>query len=428
MSFVSLGGTEAARPTFFELVAAERLMSSLKAAAVYSLSVLGQHRGWVYRLLECEDEVFAGLAAFLDYGSLSADSGTFAESLYSLRRAPAHKVSASSLYTKLPTADDGSQSAPRLSLKQKRSALLLAVALPYVNSKLTAMYERHRIAPTTLPGLANYNQQAQQQPQRLEEQSEWADHRTSESRTAGIPSTLSDLRVELRMRLVTWLRAISSGQWGRRLRNRTLVVFMKVYPMIYAAQESCKAALQVAYLVGRTPHYSLPLWLLGQTVVRVSATELAQAERQRAQERRQALDHAASRGSLLRRVMHQGWLRGSYLLTDHTRNALILSVFAFKALEWWYTSAEGKLAGQAVLPPPPPPPPPPCHPQGLPLPEDPGDCPICSQQRTNPAIVDVSGFAFCYPCVFRFIETNGCCPVTRRPVGQENIRRVYPST
>lgn len=39
MSFVSLGGTEAARPTFFELVAAERLMPSLKAAAVYSLSV-----------------------------------------------------------------------------------------------------------------------------------------------------------------------------------------------------------------------------------------------------------------------------------------------------------------------------------------------------------------------------------------------------
>lgn len=39
MSFVALGGTEAARPTFFELVAAERLMPSLKAATIYSLSV-----------------------------------------------------------------------------------------------------------------------------------------------------------------------------------------------------------------------------------------------------------------------------------------------------------------------------------------------------------------------------------------------------
>lgn len=57
----------------------------------------------------------------------------------------------------------------------------------------------------------------------------------------------------------------------------------------------------------------------------------AQAERQRAHERQQALALAASRGGLLHRVVQQAWLRGSYLLTDHTRNALILSVFAFKA-------------------------------------------------------------------------------------------------
>ncbi len=39
MSFVTLGGDGSARPTFFELVAAERLMPSLKAAVAYSLSV-----------------------------------------------------------------------------------------------------------------------------------------------------------------------------------------------------------------------------------------------------------------------------------------------------------------------------------------------------------------------------------------------------
>jgi peroxin-12 len=38
MSFM-LGGLDAPRPTFFELVAAERLMPSLKAAASYSLQV-----------------------------------------------------------------------------------------------------------------------------------------------------------------------------------------------------------------------------------------------------------------------------------------------------------------------------------------------------------------------------------------------------
>lgn len=38
MSFVALGG-EGIRPTFFELIAADRLMPSLKAAITYSLSV-----------------------------------------------------------------------------------------------------------------------------------------------------------------------------------------------------------------------------------------------------------------------------------------------------------------------------------------------------------------------------------------------------
>lgn len=39
MSFVSLGGDGSTKPTFFELIAAEKLMPSLKAATVYSLSV-----------------------------------------------------------------------------------------------------------------------------------------------------------------------------------------------------------------------------------------------------------------------------------------------------------------------------------------------------------------------------------------------------
>ena len=39
-SFVSLGGPDdATRPTFFELIAAQRLIPSIKAALMYSVSV-----------------------------------------------------------------------------------------------------------------------------------------------------------------------------------------------------------------------------------------------------------------------------------------------------------------------------------------------------------------------------------------------------
>ena len=59
-----------------------------------------------------------------------------------------------------------------------------------------------------------------------------------------------------------------------------------------------------------------------------------------------------------------------------------------QALEWWYDSAEGKLAAQRVLPVPPPPPAPPPHADGLPLPPDPTDCAVCRRQRTNPALLE----------------------------------------
>lgn len=39
MAFVALSSDAGAAPTFFEMVAADRLMPSLKAAAAYSLSV-----------------------------------------------------------------------------------------------------------------------------------------------------------------------------------------------------------------------------------------------------------------------------------------------------------------------------------------------------------------------------------------------------
>ena len=44
MAFVALSGAAGGRPTFFEMVAAARLMPSLKSAASYSLSVRNLER------------------------------------------------------------------------------------------------------------------------------------------------------------------------------------------------------------------------------------------------------------------------------------------------------------------------------------------------------------------------------------------------
>jgi hypothetical protein len=56
----------------------------------------------------------------------------------------------------------------------------------------------------------------------------------------------------------------------------------------------------------------------------------AAVEQERARHREAALVKAREGASLLWSLAKQGCLRAAWLFTDHTRNALILSVFAFK--------------------------------------------------------------------------------------------------
>ncbi|RWW10651.1 hypothetical protein GW17_00025798 [Ensete ventricosum] len=41
---------------------------------------------------------------------------------------------------------------------------------------------------------------------------------------------------------------------------------------------------------------------------------------------------------------------------------------------------------------------------GIPLPQDRTLCPLCSQKRMNPSVVAVSGFVFCYSCIFKYVS------------------------
>ena len=54
------------RPTFFELIAADRLVPSLRAALVYSLGVLAARRPGLTRILDHEAEAFAALMLLVE--------------------------------------------------------------------------------------------------------------------------------------------------------------------------------------------------------------------------------------------------------------------------------------------------------------------------------------------------------------------------
>ena len=86
MSFVQVGGDSRSKPTYFEILAADQLVPSLKAAVIYATSVLSQRHPWLHRVLNYEDEALAVLFLFIDWHSLSTCEATFAEGMYGLRR------------------------------------------------------------------------------------------------------------------------------------------------------------------------------------------------------------------------------------------------------------------------------------------------------------------------------------------------------
>ena len=76
-----------------------------------------------------------------------------------------------------------------------------------------------------------------------------------------------------------------------------------------------------------------------------------QQERARQQRRADRLARLAgpSGGNWLWRLLRRGWVRAGYAVADHTRSALILSVFAFKVrpvqLRWPSAIAAAVYAG-----------------------------------------------------------------------------------
>ncbi|WIA17383.1 hypothetical protein OEZ85_014241 [Tetradesmus obliquus] len=394
MAFMHLGGDAGAKPTYFEVYAADKLVPTLKAAVIYSLSVLGQSRSWVLRLLSYEDEVFALVSLLLERHSLSTMHATFAESLYGLKRQPAPpKVQPAAAGSAAAAAGSGASSAlGLLSRKQQYQALLCEVLLPYLKSKADHLYARHAQQQGGVLGLALARSTQQQQQQ------------ASSSSSSG------------RARLARIAAAA---------RHYGLAALLKLYPYAHAAIEGVKFYYQLCYLLDVLDCHSPTLHLLGQRLVRLTGPEMAQMEREKQQQRQQQLARAAQQPSRVAAAARKWWLLGSAAAADHLRTVLILSVFGFKILEWWYSSAEDRLSSAAALPPPPPPPAPKPHPAGVGLPADVARCPLCRQRRVNPAMLAVSGYAFCYPCLFNHVSEAHCCPVTRIPATLEHIRKLY---
>ncbi|KAI5412894.1 ubiquitin-protein ligase peroxin 12 [Lathyrus oleraceus] len=138
---------------------------------------------------------------------------------------------------------------------------------------------------------------------------------------------------------------------------------------LHAGTEGFQFAYQMLYLLDATGYYSLALHALGIHVCRASGQEL---------------------------TLQGALLSCTYTVLDYAQTGLIAAVFFFKVAK-----------------------------EGVQLPPDRTVCPLCLQKRVNPSVITVSGFVFCYACVFKFVTQYKRCPATMMPATVDQIRRLF---
>ncbi|BAF26723.1 peroxisome biogenesis protein 12 [Oryza sativa Japonica Group] len=386
-------GGQGARPTFFEMSAAQQLPASLRAALSYSLGVFALRRPLLHKVLDYEDEFFALLMAVLESHSLRTTDGSFSESLYGLRRRPV-KVSVKRSSSGAESNDKAYDSVLRK--RQKVLSVVFLVVLPYFKSKLQSIYNKEREA-------------------RLQA-SLWGqgDVRFDEADLVSDQGETSQAQVEA-----------TTGEVSNmaRIKKNFAALIGVCYPWIHATNEGLSFAYQLLYLLDGTAFYSPALHALGLHVCRATGQELMESSSRVSRIRNRELERL--RGPPWLKTMQRVLLNCMYTSLDYAQTGLIAAVFFFKMMEWWYQSAEERMSAPTVYPPPPPPPLPKVAKDGLPLPPDRTLCPLCCQKRNNPSVLSASGFVFCYSCIFKSVSQHKRCPITLMPATVEQIRRLF---
>ncbi|OUM61046.1 hypothetical protein PIROE2DRAFT_13039 [Piromyces sp. E2] len=167
---------------------------------------------------------------------------------------------------------------------------------------------------------------------------------------------------------------------------------------------------RICYLYDKTEYFNPWLQLIGIKIQRMTMEDY----KKNSQNKEKIMD-------IIRNILHNSDAKFARKFLEIIKTlssrgfeflkyALPLFVLTFKFMEWWTNQVKSNSAvDQSNIPTPPEALEP--HPDGLSIPDDVTICPICNRKRTNTAVTS-TGYAFCYPCIFNYIEENQRCPIT----------------
>lgn len=202
---------------------------------------------------------------------------------------------------------------------------------------------------------------------------------------------------------------ISTSDWVANSKAKS--IFLKLYPVLHLSWQLLILYYQVNYTLGRKTFPS-PLyeWARTQLVTLTDDDDTSQP----------IMD-------LWNDICTTRWRYLPAVVLFHSTNnarelftsVLSLGTFFLQFVEWWYSNDDlsANLAVSFI--------PPPEKTIQKSLPADSAVCPLCLKTRTNDTALSVSGYVFCYPCIYRHVSLNGKCPITRLPCDTSNLVRLY---
>ncbi|KAF3903011.1 hypothetical protein ABW20_dc0109027 [Dactylellina cionopaga] len=390
MSNIS-SGIDDNKPSLFELVSEQQLRDLLEPSVRYLLAIITQrHPRYLIHIVNRFDEAYALLMLLVERHYLKAWNGSFTENFYGIKRE--RVLTVNDLPSTSRTAAIPLREATKLGELDSWKALFVIVGVPYIKRKLDDLYEIHA------GGAA---------------QSLFTNYRPREEELDENATTTE------------------------RVMHKMKIGFRKAYPVINAAYYLSMLGFNLAYLFNKT-HYHTPFdFLVGLRMRRLTEADHRAYEALKSKNRRPGLAPILTWWTMFSPKVFSRVILPKLL--DSLKVLLPTSIFFLKFLEWWYASdfarqLSSKSTAAIELSRPSVPAPPPAEGKRkeasmklVELPKDSKICPICKNEMTNPAAIQ-TGFVFCYPCVYRWIEEDGgpWCPITGAKLlgGSEGLRRI----
>lgn len=360
-------GTDPNRPSLLELVAQEQLRGTLQPALKYILAVFAQqYPRYLIRIVNRFEEFYLVLMTIVERHYLKTHSASFAENFYGLkrRRTPAVET------VRVNAALDDISPHEKLRPKDLNRSLFFLVGVPYLRSKAHEYYEE-------LGG--------------------------------GIDPDLLEAEAH---------RASSHDTSQQTLTQKFKNVFKSMYPWANLGLELWQLAHNLGYLFDKTPFYRPWLAWMKVDIRRLGAADYAASLK--------LSDQTSLRPKGILPLIRHLLFTSRRQLLDSLKLLLPVSIFFLKFLEWWYSPSSPARALSAPRSGPAIPPPAKLnpHPRGLSIDDLPyGSCPLCREQLRNATALP-TGYAFCYRCVYNYVEEHGKCPVTMLPARIWQLRKI----